>query len=71
MEAVAAQGGKHVNGRRSWGHSVLIDPWGKIVSELAEGEGVVFGDIDTNLIQNIRESLPALRHRRIQSSGLS
>ncbi|MFZ6692532.1 carbon-nitrogen hydrolase family protein [Undibacterium sp. SXout20W] len=67
----AAQGGKHVNGRRTWGHSVLIDPWGKIVSELAEGEGVVFGDIDTNLIQNIRESLPALRHRRIQSSGLS
>ena len=36
----AAQGGKHVNGRRTWGHSMLIDPWGEIVAVLAEGAGV-------------------------------
>ena len=64
----AAQGGKHENGRRTWGHSMLIDPWGKIVSELADGEGVVFGDVELSMIRNVRESLPALQHRRIKSS---
>ncbi|MFZ6849491.1 carbon-nitrogen hydrolase family protein [Undibacterium sp. RuRC25W] len=61
----SAQGGKHLNGRRTWGHSMLIDPWGKIVDELAEGEGVVAGEIDPQLILNVRTSLPALQHRRL------
>ncbi|MFZ6875439.1 carbon-nitrogen hydrolase family protein [Undibacterium sp. Di27W] len=59
------QGGKHVNGRRTWGHSMLIDPWGKVLNVLEEGEGIVSGDIDESLIASIRESLPALRHRRL------
>lgn len=59
------QGGKHVNGRRTWGHSMLIDPWGKVVNVLEEGEGIVSGDIDESLIASIRESLPALRHRKL------
>ena len=59
------QGGKHVNGRRTWGHSMLIDPWGKVVNVLEEGEGVVSGDVDESLISSIRESLPALRHRKL------
>jgi len=59
------QGGKHVNGRRTWGHSMLIDPWGKILAVLEEGEGIVSGDIDEALIASIRESLPALRHRKL------
>ena len=42
----AAQGGTHANGRRTYGHSVLIDPWGVVVAELADGEGVIVGDID-------------------------
>jgi predicted amidohydrolase len=58
-----AQGGKHENGRRTWGHTMLIDPWGDIVSELDEGEGVVAGAVDPTRIAEVRENLPALRHR--------
>ncbi|MBC3936475.1 carbon-nitrogen hydrolase family protein [Undibacterium rugosum] len=59
------QGGVHSNGRRTWGHSMLIDPWGKVLACLPEGEGIVTGEIDTGLIASVRESLPALHHRRI------
>lgn len=61
----AAQGGEHRNGRRTWGHSMLVDPWGKVVSVLPAGEGVVIGELDLALMQSVRESLPALRHRRL------
>jgi predicted amidohydrolase len=59
----AAQGGKHENGRRTWGHSMLIDPWGEIVAVRDEGVGVVAGDIDRARIDDVRRSLPAWRHR--------
>lgn len=59
----AAQGGLHVNGRRTWGHSMLIDPWGEVKAVLAEGEGVVHGEIDAGYLASVRESLPALKHR--------
>jgi nitrilase len=61
----AAQGGMHANGRRTYGHSVLIDPWGIVVAECAEGPGVVAGDIDPGRIAQVRRELPALQHRRI------
>ncbi|MBC3811968.1 carbon-nitrogen hydrolase family protein [Undibacterium aquatile] len=61
----SGQGGKHLNGRRTWGHSMLIDPWGKIVAELPEGEGFVSGEIDAELLHQIRTSLPALQHRKL------
>ncbi|MES2165368.1 MAG: carbon-nitrogen hydrolase family protein [Pseudomonadota bacterium] len=59
----AAQGGTHPNGRRTWGHSMLIDPWGAVKAVLAEGEGVVHGDIDLMFMDSVRQSLPALKHR--------
>ncbi len=59
----AAQGGLHANGRRTWGHSMLIDPWGEIKAVLPEGEGVVSGEIDPLFLASVREALPALRHR--------
>jgi nitrilase len=59
----AAQGGEHANGRRTWGHSMLIDPWGEVKARLAEGEGVVLGDVDRVYLDSVRESLPALKHR--------
>ena len=59
----AAQGGEHVNGRRTWGHSMLVDPWGEVKSVLAEGEGIVHGEVDPSFIESVRESLPALKHR--------
>ena len=61
----AAQGGRHQNGRRTWGHSMLIDPWGEIKAVLAEGEGVVSGQIETAVIHGVRNRLPALRHRTL------
>jgi deaminated glutathione amidase len=61
----AAQGGKHDNGRRTWGHSMVIDPWGEVLDVLPEGEGVVLADIDPHRIRQVRTQLPALAHRRL------
>lgn len=61
----AAQGGQHDNGRRTWGHSMLVDPWGEILAQQAEGEGVVAGEIDTAHLSSVRASLPALKHKRL------
>jgi deaminated glutathione amidase len=63
----AAQGGKHENGRRTWGHSMLIDPWGEIVAVRDEGAGVVAGDLERARIDEVRLSLPAWRHRVLTS----
>ncbi len=61
----AAQGGRHQNGRRTWGHSMLIDPWGEIRDVLPEGEGIAIGEIEGRHLHGVRESLPALRHRKL------
>jgi predicted amidohydrolase len=58
-----AQGGRHENGRRTYGHSMLIDPWGTVLSQREEGAGFVTGELDPARIQECRQSLPALRHR--------
>lgn len=65
----SAQGGKHENGRRTWGQSMLINPWGEIVAQLSEGEGVVSGDIDLEAMAQIRRNLPALKHIKINTSN--
>jgi len=60
----AAQGGTHANGRRTWGHSMLIDPWGDVRAIVEqEGEGVCGGLVDHDLIARVRADLPALKHR--------
>ena len=59
----AAQGGVHANGRRTYGHSILIDPWGRIIAEREEGPGIVVGDVDPARLAEVRASLPALAHR--------
>jgi deaminated glutathione amidase len=61
----SAQGGLHPNGRRTYGHSMLIDPWGEVKAVLKEGEGVVSGALDPAFLAGVRESLPALKHRRL------
>jgi nitrilase len=61
----AAQGGTHENGRRTWGHSMVIDPWGEVLAQLPEGEGVVLGTVDGERLAAVRAQLPALRHRRL------
>lgn len=59
----AAQGGKHPNGRSTWGHSLFIDPWGEVLDVLPEGPGVVGGTVDPDRLLDVRGALPALRHR--------
>lgn len=58
-----AQGGLHANGRRTWGHSLLVDPWGTVLAEHAEGESVVLGTLDAARLAQCRAQLPALEHR--------
>jgi nitrilase len=58
-----AQGGRHDNGRATFGHSVLIDPWGETLALREEGPGVIVGDVAAARIREVRASLPALAHR--------
>lgn len=61
----AAQGGTHENGRRTYGHSSVVDPWGEIVAiRREEGEGVVVAELDAARMASVRMQLPALAHRR-------
>ena len=60
-----AQGGTHRNGRRTWGHSMVVDPWGEVLAVLPEGEGVVLADLDAKRLAMVRQQLPALAHRRL------
>ncbi|MCQ9327328.1 carbon-nitrogen hydrolase family protein [Neisseria dentiae] len=59
----SAQGGTHESGRRTFGHSMIIDPWGDILDVLPEGEGVVMAELDAARLQSVRTRLPALAHR--------
>jgi len=61
----AAQGGTHENGRRTWGHSMIVDPWGEVLAVRPEGEGVVMAEIDPKRLAAVRQQLPALAHRRL------
>ena len=61
-----AQGGTHPSGRQTHGHSMVVDPWGKVVAERATGAGVVMADIDPGFQAKMRKSLPALAHRVLQ-----
>jgi nitrilase len=61
----AAQGGTHENGRRTWGRSMIVDPWGEVLAVRDEGEGVVLADVEADRIHAVRRQLPALAHRRL------
>jgi nitrilase len=58
-----AQGGRHENGRATFGHTMLINPWGEVVAQREQGPGIVVGAIDPNVIAQSRADLPALSHR--------
>jgi nitrilase len=59
-----AQGGLHETGRRTWGHTMIVDPWGVVLGSHDEGEGVVLAELDPARIASVRRQLPALQHRR-------
>ena len=58
-----AQYGQHSSKRRSYGHSLIIDPWGQIIAEQADGDGVIIADIDPAEVRRVRRELPSLDHR--------
>jgi deaminated glutathione amidase len=60
----AAQGGTHSGGHRTWGHSLVIDPWGEVLSCVNDGEGVAIAACDPTRVRDVRAALPALQHRR-------
>jgi nitrilase len=57
-----AQGGTHENGRQTWGQSMVVDPWGAVVAEQAEGEAVLLAELDAGRVAAARAQLPALEH---------
>lgn len=59
----AAQGGLHDNGRRTWGQTMLVDPWGQVLGACAQGEAVVMADLAHEQVEQCRRQLPALEHR--------
>jgi predicted amidohydrolase len=59
------QGGRHENGRLTHGNSMIVDPWGEVLDRKLKGPGVVIADLDHQRIAEIRESLPALAHRKL------
>ena len=61
--AAAAQGGVHPNGRRTWGQSMLIDPWGEVLAQRAQEPGVVCAELSPQALAQRRAQLPALQHR--------
>jgi predicted amidohydrolase len=60
----AAQVGHHEDGRNTFGHSLVVDPWGEILLDMGEEPGVAFADIDLKRISDVRSRIPALNHRR-------
>jgi nitrilase len=61
--AAAAQGGVHPNGRHTWGHSMLVDPWGVVMEQLAQASGVVCAELSAETLLRCRTQLPSLQHR--------
>lgn len=67
----AAQGGYHVNGRETYGHSMIVDPWGLILDQLPSGSGFVSAEMDPKRIADTRRNFPALQHRKIPCKVIS
>lgn len=61
----ANQGGVHINERETWGHSMIIDPWGKILASIDKGEGIAVADINIEHMHELRRNFPNLKHRKL------
>lgn len=61
----AGQYGTHPNGRTTWGHSMIVDPWGEVLTELPEGDGIISAGLDLDELDSLRERFPCLKHRRL------
>jgi deaminated glutathione amidase len=65
--AAAAQWGKHPLGRATYGHSLVVDPWGTVVAECSDGIGYALARIEAKKLEEVRSSLPSLKHRIFKS----
>lgn len=62
----AAQGGYHINGRATYGHSVIVDPWGSKLAELSQGVGYISARLDRERLNSTRKNFPVIEHRRLR-----
>ena len=60
-----AQQGRHPKERLTWGHAMVVDPWGLVVARASEGEGLAMAELDLEYLAKVRRTLPALQHRRL------
>ena len=60
----AAQGGRHEHGRETFGHSIVVDPWGRVIAEGGSEPGVIMADVDPSLVATVRARIPSLQHGR-------
>lgn len=61
----AGQGGEHANGRRTYGDSMIVNPWGEVLARRPQGAGVVIADFDRDRLAQVRSRLPSINHRRL------
>ncbi|MEO8177050.1 MAG: carbon-nitrogen hydrolase family protein [Sphingomicrobium sp.] len=60
----AAQSGRHADGRETWGHSLVVSPWGEVLLDMGQNSGLGFADVELSLVAEVRQRIPALAHRR-------
>jgi predicted amidohydrolase len=60
----AAQGGIHANGRQTYGHSLIVDPWGSILAQATQGPALIHGCYDGELLRQVRQNMPLRQHNR-------
>lgn len=69
--AAAAQTGKHNERRDSYGHGMIIDPWGTVIAQCRDGEGVAVADVDVHWLETVRARIPVWQHRRPDLYGVA
>lgn len=66
----AAQGGVHINNRETWGHSMIVNPWGEIIAQLPRGVGTIYGIYDKKLLASVRNKMPMRQQQRFAAASL-
>jgi nitrilase len=61
----AGQGGKHNEKRETWGHSMIIDPWGMVLDKIEQGEGIAIAEIDLEFVDSVRKRMPISQQRKL------
>ena len=64
----ACQGGYHMNGRKTFGHTMIVNPWGQVLSKINDGKGFITAKMDLKQLASIRKNFPVLEHIRLLKS---